>query len=74
MTSINRLRFYIIPITHSTIPYTTLATVPYTITGPAMVNIFAPTPNITPSVAVNIGHSNLKNIYIKTVVCYNKIK
>ena len=27
------------PSTHSTAPYTTAASVPYTITGPAMVNI-----------------------------------
>ena len=55
-------------------PYITLAIVPYIITGPAIVKILAPTPNIQPSAAVNIGHNNLKNIYIKTVVCYNKIK
>ena len=29
------------PSTHSTAPYTTAASVPYTITGPAMVNILA---------------------------------
>ena len=63
MTSINRLRFYIIPITHSTIPYTTLATVPYAITGPAMVNIFAPTPGMNPSAAVNIGHTIFAKIF-----------
>ena len=43
-------------------------------TGPAMVNIFAPTPKTNPSAAVNIGHSIRKNIYIKTVVWYNEIK
>jgi len=36
------------------------------------VNIFAPTPRIKPSAAVNIGHSDLqKNIYIKATVWYN---
>ena len=38
----------------------TLALTPYTITGPAMVNIFAPTPRMKPSAAVNIGHSILQ--------------
>ena len=42
MPSINRLRFYIIPITHSTTPYTTLSTVPYTITGPASPSLLTP--------------------------------
>ena len=45
------------------IPYTTLAEIPYTITGPAMVNIFAPTPNMNPSAAVNIGHSDFSKIF-----------
>ena len=44
-------------------PYTTPAAMPQTITGPAMVNIFAPTPKIKPSAAVNIGRS---------VFCRNK--
>lgn len=37
------------PSTHSTAPYTTAASVPYTITGPAMVNILAPVPSTRPS-------------------------
>ena len=36
-------------------PYTTLALTPYTITGPAMVNIFAPTPKMKPSACVKLG-------------------
>ena len=42
--------------------------------GPAIANIFAPTHKTNPSAAVNIGHSNLKNIYIKPAVWYNEIK
>ena len=45
-----------------TTPYTTLATVPYTITGPAILNIFAPRPKTKPSAAVNIGDSD----FVKT--------
>ena len=30
---------------------------PYTSTGPAMVNIFAPTPRMNPSAGVNLGRS-----------------
>ena len=37
------------PSTHSTAPYTTAASVPYTMTGPAMVNILAPVPSTRPS-------------------------
>jgi len=66
--------FHIISNTHSTTPYTTLATVPNTITGPATTNILAAMPVTMPVADVNIGHSNLKNIYIKAVACYNKIK
>ena len=51
-----------------------LALTPYTITGPAIVNIFAPTPKMKPSAAVNIGHTLLQNIYIKSAVWYNEIK
>ena len=47
---------------------------PLTITGPAMVNILAQVPKITPSAAVNIGHSAFEIIYIKLAVCYNGIK
>ena len=32
-------------------------------TGPAIVNIFAPTPKMKPSAAVNIGHSDLQKIF-----------
>ena len=32
-----------------------LADTPYTITGPAMVNILAPTPNMNPSACVKLG-------------------
>ena len=45
---------------HSTIPYTTLAVVPKTMTGPATENIFTAVPVTTPSAAVNIGHSDLQ--------------
>ena len=34
-------------------PYITDALTPYTITGPAIVSIFAPTPRMKPSAAVN---------------------
>lgn len=37
-------------------PYITLASVPYTITGPAIVNILAPSPKTKPSACVKIGH------------------
>ena len=47
---------------------------PYTITGPAMVNILAPTPRMNPSAAVNIGHSTFKKIALITAVWYNEIK
>ena len=43
------------PSSHSTTPYTTLAAVPNTITGPAMRNIFAAMPVIRPSACVKIG-------------------
>ena len=57
------------------IPTIILLDIPYTKTGPATVNIFAPTPNTNPSAAVNIGHSDFaKNIYIETVMWYNEIK
>ena len=46
---------------------------PYIITGPAIVKILAPTPSIKPSAAVNIGHSSLQNIYIKSAVWYNNL-
>ena len=36
-------------------PYTTLAANPYTITGPAIVNIFAAVPRIMPSAGVQLG-------------------
>lgn len=39
-------------------PYITLASVPYTITGPAIVNILAPSPKTKPSACVKIGHIN----------------
>ena len=52
-------------------PQTTLVTVPYIITGPAMVNILAPTPKIYPSAAVNIEHSDFENIYNKSALWYN---
>ena len=38
-----------------TTPYTTLALTPYTITGPAIVNIFAAVPRIMPSAGVRLG-------------------
>ena len=44
-------------------PYTTDADTPYTITGPAIVNIFAPTSRMKPSAAVNIGHSDLAKTF-----------
>ena len=34
-----------------------LAVTPYTMTGPAIVNIFAPSPMIMPSACVNLGRS-----------------
>ena len=37
------------PSSQSTAPYTTAASVPYTMTGPAMRNIFAPVPGTRPS-------------------------
>ena len=37
------------PSSHSTAPYTTAASVPYTMTGPAMRNILAPVPVTRPS-------------------------
>ena len=37
------------PSSHSTTPYTTAASVPYTMTGPAMRNILAPVPGTRPS-------------------------
>ena len=43
------------PISISTTPYTTLASVPNTITGPAMTNIFAAMPVMMPSACVKIG-------------------
>ena len=43
-------------------PYITAAVVPNTITGPAILNIFAPTPRIKPSAAVNIGPINFVKI------------
>ena len=46
---------------HRISPYTTLEEIPKTSTGPAMVNILAPTPRINPSVAVNIGHRLMVN-------------
>jgi hypothetical protein len=39
-------------------PYTTLALIPYTITGPAIVNIFAPTPRTKPSACGQVGPIN----------------
>lgn len=44
------------PSSHSTTPYTTLAAVPNTITGPAIRNILAAMPVIRPSACVKIGH------------------
>ena len=49
-------------------PYTTDALSPYTMTGPAMVNIFAPTPRMKTFACVQLGLSNLKTIYIKLAV------
>ena len=43
-------RAFSYPISISTTPYTTLASVPNTITGPAMTNIFAAMPVMMPSV------------------------
>jgi len=43
-----------------TSPYTTLAVVPKTMTGPATENIFTAVPVTTPSAAVNIGHSDFE--------------
>ena len=40
-------------------------------TGPAIINIFAPTPITKPSAAVNIGHSDFENIYNKSAIWYN---
>lgn len=40
---------------HKINPYTTLAAVPNTITGPATVNIFTAVPVTTPSACVKIG-------------------
>jgi len=44
------------------------ADTPYTITGPAMVNIFAATPKIKPSAAVNIGRSKMICTNFVTIV------
>ena len=41
----------------------TLATVPNTMTGPAITNILASRPKTYPSACVNIGHSELANIF-----------
>lgn len=41
--------FYMVCTSHSTRPYTTLAAVPNTMTGPATVNIFTAVPVIRPS-------------------------
>ena len=43
------------PIRYSTSPYTTLAAVPNTITGPATVNILTAVPVTMPSACVKIG-------------------
>lgn len=43
------------PIKYSTSPYTTLAAVPNTITGPATVNILTAVPVTMPSACVKIG-------------------
>ena len=43
------------PSSHSTTPYTTLAAVPNTITGPATVNILTAVPVTMPSACVKIG-------------------
>ncbi len=43
------------PSSHSTTPYTTLAAVPNTITGPAIRNILAAMPVIRPSACVKLG-------------------
>lgn len=43
------------PIRYSTSPYTTLAVVPNTITGPATVNILTAVPVTMPSACVKIG-------------------
>ena len=51
------------PSSTSTKPYTALATVPETITGPAMVNIFTIVPVISPSACVKT-----KLFYI--LLCY----
>ena len=45
--------FYAICIIQSIIPYTVPERIPYRITGPATVNIFAPTPRINPSAFVS---------------------
>ena len=37
----------------------TNAETPYTITGPAILNMLVPTPNMKPSAAVNVGHISL---------------
>lgn len=47
--------FYMVCTSHSTRPYTTLAAVPNTMTGPATVNIFTAVPVIRPSACVKIG-------------------
>lgn len=39
-------------------PYRNPAKVPYSMTGPAIVKIFAPTPSTKPSACVKIGHIN----------------
>ena len=41
---------------------------PYTITGPAMVNIFAPTPRMKPSACVNLGPIELPNEYFQLLL------
>ena len=46
---------------HKIMPYTTLAPMPYTSTGPAMEKIFTPNPNTQPSAAVQLGHSAFEN-------------
>ena len=51
-------------------PYTTLALTPYTITGPAIWEIWAPTPRMKPSACVNLGPISVSS-WIST--CYGFI-
>ena len=55
--------FYTVCTSHSTRPYTTLAAVPNTMTGPATVNIFTAVPVIRPSGCVKIDIQFFRNFF-----------